>query len=381
MQIEAINIYQISLPFTGQFPHHQSEGKSARNIICEVVADQGAICGYGEGAPRDFVTGETQQSASTDISYFVKSRLFPSRLEHVSQIWEFADTIEDIDNHQSAFCALEMALLDAIGKKQQQYLTAYFSQAFFTDTVQYGAIIPLLDPENTRRLCRRICENGIRRIKLKMGDELSRNRMNLEIIRDTFQDGYDLKVDVNSAWNEQIAIENLSLIQEFNIRVVEQPLPRGQAGGAAVSKHFSAAGVFLMADESACSLEDVTRIVADKDYTMINIRLSKCGGFRKSIQMIEILRKADIPFQIGCHLGESGVLSAAGRVLSLLNEDAVYHDGSYDAFILQENITRENVIFGEGGIAGRLKGSGLGVEISHSQLKRLSTSMTRVTPP
>ncbi len=378
MKIEAVNIYQISLPFTGHFPHHQSDGRSAKNIVCEVVADQGAICGYGEGAPRDFVTGETQESASEDISRYVNNCLFPSRLEDVTQIWAFADAIEDIDGHQAAFCALETALLDAIGKKQRQYLTTYFSQTYRSDTINYGAIIPLLDPGSTRQLCQRIWDNGIRRIKLKMGGDPSQNRRNLEVIRDTFQNGYNLKVDVNSAWDERSAIENLNLITEFDIRVVEQPLPHGQSGAAAVAEKFSAAGVFLMADESACSIDDVCRIITGKDYTMINIRLSKCGGFRKSFQMIEELREARIPFQIGCHLGESGVLSAAGRVLSLLNEDAVYHDGSYDAFLLKENITKEHVVFGDGGIAGPLDGPGLGVEISNSQLSRLCTSMTRI---
>jgi muconate cycloisomerase len=128
-----------------------------------------------------------------------------------------------------------------------------------------------------------------------------------------------------------------------------------------------------MADESACSLEDIRKIEKDGDYDMVNVRLSKCGGFRRSFKIIDRLRANGIYFQIGCQLGESGVLSAAGRVLSLLNRDALFHDGSYDAFLLKENTTDKNVSFGPGGIAGQIKGPGLGVTVNRQSLARLNS--------
>jgi len=109
------------------------------------------------------------------------------------------------------------------------------------------------------------------------------------------------------------------------------------------------AGVILMADESACSLDDMKKIAQEGFYKMINVRLSKCGGFRNSLKIIEYLRRNGISFQIGCHLGESGILSAAGRILCLLCSDAVYCDGSYDEFLLEKNVTVEDVSMGPGG--------------------------------
>jgi muconate cycloisomerase len=128
-----------------------------------------------------------------------------------------------------------------------------------------------------------------------------------------------------------------------------------------------------MADESACSLNEVKKVIKEGHYKMINVRLSKCGGFRNSLKIIEYLRYRGIPFQIGCQLGESGILSAAGRALSLLCGDANYYDGSYDAFLLKENITLDHVSFGQGGEAGPLEAPGLGAEVSAQSLGRLST--------
>jgi muconate cycloisomerase len=97
------------------------------------------------------------------------------------------------------------------------------------------------------------------------------------------------------------------------------------------------------------------------------------------LRIIDFLRKEDVPFQIACQLGESGLLSAAGRTLSLLCKDALYHDGSYDDFLLKENVTTQNVSFGHGGKAGPLGGVGLGVEVNGSSLRRLSGGVEAIS--
>jgi muconate cycloisomerase len=134
-----------------------------------------------------------------------------------------------------------------------------------------------------------------------------------------------------------------------------------------------------MADESACTLDDVKRLSEQGCYQMINVRLSKCGGFRRSLRTIDYLRDQGLDFQIACHLGESGILSAAGRALSLLCADAVYHDGSYDDILLKENITTQNISFGMEGEAGPLRGLGLGVTIDKEQLRHLSAGASAIT--
>jgi muconate cycloisomerase len=105
---------------------------------------------------------------------------------------------------------------------------------------------------------------------------------------------------------------------------------------------------------------------------MINVRLSKCGGFVRSLMMLDYLREVGIRFQIGCHLGESGILSAAGRALALTCKDARYFDGSYDAYLLSENLTTRDVTFNQGGDAEEIPGPGLGVEVDKAKLRKMS---------
>jgi len=84
-------------------------------------------------------------------------------------------------------------------------------------------------------------------------------------------------------------------------------------------------------------------------------------------------------FQIGCQLGESGILSSAGRVLGLLCCDAQYYDGSYDTLLLGDNVTFEDVCFGPGGEAGPLGGPGLGVEVDDKRIRRLCNGASTLT--
>jgi muconate cycloisomerase len=198
-----------------------------------------------------------------------------------------------------------------------------------------------------------------------------------------FAGDYDLRVDINCVWDRKLAFKHIPLIQKYNVKAIEQPMMPDDPDIADFAGLMQNIGVILMADESACSFKDVEKIVKEGYYKMINVRLSKCGGFKNSSRIIDYLRLNGIPFQVGCQLGESGILSAAGRVLCLLCRDAVYYDGSYDEFLLKENVTFENVSFGEEGKAGPLNSPGLGVAVSPQRLKNISydSNMISISTP
>jgi muconate cycloisomerase len=206
-----------------------------------------------------------------------------------------------------------------------------------------------------------------------MGQDFHHNSGVFEAVKLVFGNNLGLRIDSNAAWDIALACEHIPLIEAHKVRVVEQPMRPEDPNIAEFAEALQNNGAILMADESACSLNEVKKVIEEGHYKMVNVRLSKCGGFRNSLKIIEYLRYRGIPFQIGCQLGESGILSAAGRALSLLCGDANYYDGSYDAFLLKENITLDHVSFDQGGEAGPLAGPGLGAEVSAESLERLST--------
>ncbi len=291
------------------------------------------------------------------------------------------DELPDEKSYNPAICALETALLDALGKDQERNMIDFFPHDFYIPKIYYGGAFPLGDNQKLRERCRLFKEMKINKIKMKMGEVFENNREALEIIAEVFGQDYDLKVDVNCAWGDGLGLKHIPLLGKYRVKVVEQPMMPDDPNLADFAEALKEYGIILMADESACSFGDVKKIIEEGHYKMINIRLSKLGGFRKSLKIIDYLRKENLSFQIGCHLGESGILSAAGRILSLLCRDARYYDGSYDRFLLKRNITQENVSFGLGGEAGPLAGPGLGVTINEKSLNHLTVAPVYIIEP
>lgn len=379
MKIDKVNVYKISLSFTGDFSISRRKGSSAKNVVVEVVADQGEIEGYGEGAPVEFVTGETQEGVAKSVSNFVQKNSFPWELDDVSQIWDFIDSLPKGKENNAAICAVEIALLDALGKSQNKSITDFFSKDFYTSAVYYGAAITLGNKQRIMEICRLIDSLGITNLRIKLGSDFEQNKDAIETVGLIFGDDCDLRIDPNGVWDRDLAFKHVPLIKKYNVKIVEEPMNPLDPGFIEFAGLMKSCGVILMACETAPTLGDVERIIKDGYYEMINVKLSRSGGFRRSLRIIERIRNSGLSFQIGCILGESGILSAAGRALSLLCGDAAYYDGSYDRWMLKENTATEDVSFGPGGKAGPLDGPGLGVEINRESLMRLSDGSPSVT--
>jgi len=378
MQIEEVTIYPVALSFSGDFSHARKKGASSHNVVVEVVAEQGEVVGFGEGAPRTYVTGETQESAARHIKELVESSSFPWALEDIGSLWAFVDSLPAASGGNAALCALETAFLDAIGRREKKPIIRYFSDRFLVGRIRYGATVPLGSRERALHVCRTIRKLGLRQIRVKMGPDFVQNQSLLELVRETLG-SVDLRIDVNGTWDLQAALEHVPLIRKYQIGVVEQPLKPADPDIRVLCNALGEAGAILMADESVCGAEEAEELFREGCYKMVNVRLSKCGGFRRSLRLIERLRTLGMTFQIGCQLGESGLLSAAGRTLALLCGDALYVDGSYDAFLLRKNVTQNDVAFGPGGEAATLWGDGLGVEVNTEALRSLSGAPLRLS--
>jgi len=371
MKLDGVKIHQVSLPFATSFSHALRRRICVTNIVVQISAQGGRIEGYGEGAPRSYVTGETPAGTTRSITGFLNRSSFPWELNEVSQIWRFVDSVSGKREHNAAICALEMALLDLLGKEQGTHVIEYLPHSYYFPKITYGAAFPLAGPERIAEICRVVKQMQMTKLKLKLGRDFYANASMLRAIRSLCGEEYDLKVDVNGVWDRQVALRHIDLIKAYDVKVVEQPLPPGDPHIRTFAYAARRNGIRIMADESACTLAETQQVTQEECYDMMNIRISKCGGIRNSLKIIAYLRKHRIPFQIGCQLGESGLLSAAGRILCLLCKDAHYYDGSYDEFLLKENITTENVTFGLRGEAGPLRAPGLGVEVDGLALMRL----------
>src|SRR5207244_258553 len=100
-------------------------------------------------------------------------------------------------------------------------------------------------------------------------------------------------------------------LKRFSVSCVEQPVAHEEAGALAAIRRQT--GVPIMLDESLCGMVDAERAVAGGLCDLFNIRLSKCGGFIPSLRLVQFARRHGLACQLGCQVGETAILSAAGR--------------------------------------------------------------------
>src|SRR5262249_532267 len=128
----------------------------------------------------------------------------------------------------------------------------------------------------------------------------------------------------------------------------------------------------IMLDESLTGETDARTAIELRACDLFNIRLSKCGGFLAGLPLGGVGHKAGLGYQLGCHPGESGVLSAAGRHWAASVANVRYLEGSYDRHLFRRLLTTEDVTFGYGGRAPALTTPGLGVTIDTAVLADLT---------
>jgi muconate cycloisomerase len=127
-----------------------------------------------------------------------------------------------------------------------------------------------------------------------------------------------------------------------------------------------------MVDESLVTLEDARQLVDAGACDLFNIRISKCGGLSNCLKLARTAEKAGLAYQLGAHIGETSVLSAAGRHLALSLPEVRFVEGSSGGFLLREDLSLESLQFEPGGKGRPLSGPGLGIDVSEEKLTALA---------
>jgi muconate cycloisomerase len=134
----------------------------------------------------------------------------------------------------------------------------------------------------------------------------------------------------------------------------------------------------IIADESACSLEDVTRLIHEDACDMINVKISKCGGLDHALEIAENARRADKSLILGAHVAETGILESAGRIFASLVREVCYCEGSLSDFIFDEPVVVGPQGFDRRCLAPLSPAPGLGVEMRMDRLDRYTLRRTSI---
>ena len=396
--VRSIDLHHVLVPLRKPIRHASFERHDSDNLIVRVTLADGTI-GHGEGVPRSYVTGETIDSTFAALAALEVPRLlggapadFGAAVRAIAGL-SLPETAADLRGMagNAARCALELALLDAYGRA---FGASLGDAIALSETprewlhpqprpVRYSGAITAESRRGEIIAALKMRAYGFHQVKVKVGVAGQDDGDRLRRIRRILGRRVDIRVDANEAWPAGEVLDRVMALRPGRPSVLEQPVPHAEVGELAAIRAELAAdgraqGPLIMLDESLCGYPDAVRAVEDGLADVFNIRLSKCGGIFPSLRVYELAHRSGLGVQLGCHPGETGLLSAAGRHFAGHVAGISYVEGSYDRHVLAANLIREDITFRYGGRARPLNGPGLGVTVVPEALARLTVARREV---
>ena len=389
--LRSIELFHVVMPLRKPIAHASHTREASDNLVVRATLDDGTT-GYGEGVPREYVTGETIASTFADLGGVDAASVLgrPSSFEEsVGRIGDVTLESTTADPRgmagNAARCALEMALLDAVGRRFGASVGDAVRLMAGVDTlvtrkpmpVRYSGAITAETGRKERVSAWKMRIYGFHQVKIKVGVDGQDDPARLATFRKILGRKVDIRLDANEAWPAEGLVERVAPLLPFRPSALEQPVPHAQVDALADLR--PRLGVPIMLDESLCGFPDAMQAIHRGTADILNVRLSKCGGIKSSIRIMAAALGHGLGVQLGCHPGESGLLSAAGRHLASNVGPFRYIEGSYDRHVLSRNIVKQDITFGYGGRAPALSGPGLGVDVDVEALEALAVDRRLIT--
>ncbi len=375
MQLKKVTAYRIRIPFKQTFKHATAERSCAENIMVRCEDITGTV-GWGETIAREYVTGES--TAQTIERYkAIPKAIWDRTCTSAMDVEQLVDQA-GFTTFNVARCGIEIALLDLMAKIKQQPLYTYCAVEFARhisiehndDTLRYGGAVGLSPAGKTIINALKMRLYGFDKVKLKLENNLKQDIQRIALVRRFLGNKIDLRVDANEAWDLEYANQIMAYLKKYRVSSIEQPFPKTDKD--AYKELFATTPIPIILDESLCSLSDAHSFEQFASKVIFCIKLPKAGGFFYAFRLYAFARQHGIPIQLSCQVGESAILSAAGRQAAVLCPDLRYLEGSFDRYLLRNNVIANDISFGYAGKAKLLNTPGLGISVDESMVEQIT---------
>jgi muconate cycloisomerase len=163
-----------------------------------------------------------------------------------------------------------------------------------------------------------------------------------------------------------LAARRLAAMAEYDVELVEQPLPAEDLDGMAELRVRS--DIPLAADESVWSLADALRVIHTRAADVLNVYVSEAGGLLAARTVAELARTARLRIWVGS-MPELGLGTAANAHLAAAVPEL---DLASDVcgFLYHATDIIEPPLVVEDGCVTVPKGPGLGVDVDVAAVER-----------
>ena len=281
-------------------------GRVVTTVIVELRDDRfPGIVGIGEGYPDRFY-GETPATMAA---------VYPLLLEAIGEpepspegLRAAGDAMHDVIRwNGAAKCAVDSALHDLVGKVTGRPvwdllgLSPEIRPTDFTLGLDEPAIVAE----------RAVRAGHFPALKIKCGGPA--DVATLRAVREVYPG--PLRVDANTGWTPEIAVELLPDLMALGVELIEQPFPAARLDWMADLQDRS--DLPIVADESCVTDEDLDGLVGV--VAGVNVKLAKVGGPGPAARMLARARQLGFLTFIGCMEETSVVIAASAACASLVD--------------------------------------------------------------
>ena len=256
---------------------------------------------------------------------------------------------QTIVGNQFAKCAVETALLDALGQRVRVPL----SELLGGRVRDFVPVLWTLASGDTAKDIAEAQEMLDRRrhnaFKLKIGKrELAADVKHVAGIKRALGDRASVRVDVNQAWDELTARRGIEMLADAGVDLVEQPVARANRG--AMARLVARGRLPIMADEALRGPDDAYDFAVRKAADVFAVKVEQSGGLHAAKRVQAIADAAGIGLYGGTMLEAAVGTVASAHVFAtfptlvwgtelfgplLLEEELLTEPLRYDAFALQ----------------------------------------------
>ena len=153
---------RVAIPFRQQFKHGSAE--RSETLAVWVEASRGRVKGVGEGCPREYVTGESLDSARR---FYERHRhTWESQLQKLDDLAAWVRTNQMvIDRDPAAWCAVELAYLDLFAREQGESVEQTLSLPAISGVFRYTTVVGDSDEDTFDHVVGRYREMGFRQYR------------------------------------------------------------------------------------------------------------------------------------------------------------------------------------------------------------------------
>ncbi len=345
MKIKSLILSELNIPFKISFKHSSATRTQTESVVVIAESDSG-LKGFGEGCPRPYVTGETLKTAHRFFNTHRDSLLNITRLEDL-QSW-ISENKKAIDANPAAWCAIELALLDILGREAGQSIEGLLGVPELSGEFRYTAVLGINPPDVFAAQLQKYLELGFRDFKIKISGNIDEDRARIDLLKAQTNPDLKVRLDANNLWRlPNKAIDHVRQL-DFPFFAIEEPLQTEQYDSS--RRIFETLSIPIILDESFIRKEQFSNLESAPQAWIINLRISKMGGLLRSLAIAEVAKGSGIPVIVGAQVGETSLLTrAALTVVNAFPDNTVAQEGAFGTHLLERDITATPLMFGTGG--------------------------------